>query len=439
MAAEVLIILLLILVNGLFTMGEMAIVSARRARLKHMADQGDAGAKKALDLLSDPTKFLSTVQIGITVVNMLIGTFGGASIADRLAEKLSTFDSVAAYAHPISIAVVVVVISYATLILGELAPKRLALANPESLSSALAGFMGTVSKIAAPFGWALTISTDAVLRLLPVREGQHAPVTDDEIKILMQEGTEAGEFHEGERSIVEMALRLGDRRVSALMTPRTQMDVLDLTDPPDVVLAKILDLGHSRFPVVDGDTANVVGILEVRDLAAASLKGEALDIRALMRQPVYIPDTAPALKALALFKNSGNPVALIVDEYGDIEGLVTLNDVLQALVGEIAEPGDPAEQDAVRRADGSWLIDGMMPVDEVEDLIGTVRLHLPDEDPGTFQTLGGFVMASLKRIPSAGDLFELDGYRFEVMDMDGRRVDKVLVSPVEAAAEGAVS
>jgi putative hemolysin len=408
MAAEVLIILLLILVNGLFTMGEMAIVSARRARLKYMADQGNQGARKALDLLGDPTKFLSTVQIGITVVNMLIGTFGGASIADRLAEKLGTLEPIAAYAHPISIAAVVIV-------------------------------MGTVSKIAAPFGWALTISTDAVLRLLPVREGQHAPVTDDEIKILMQEGTEAGEFHEGERSIVEMALRLGDRRVSALMTPRTQMDVLDLADPPDVVLAKILDLGHSRFPVVEGDTANVIGILEVRDLAAASLKGQPLDIRALMRQPVYIPDTAPALKALALFKNSGNPVALIVDEYGDIEGLVTLNDVLQALVGDIAEPGDPTEQDAVRRADGSWLIDGMMPVDEVEDLIGTVRLHLPDEDAGTFQTLGGFVMASLKRIPSAGDLFELDGYRFEVMDMDGRRVDKVLVSPVETVAEGVAS
>lgn len=433
MEIELSILLLLILINGLFSMGEMALVSARRARLKHLAEQGDGGAKVALELMADPSRFLSTVQIGITVVNVLTGTFGGATLADKLGTYLTKYPSIEPYAHSIAIGVVVIGISYVSLILGELVPKRIALSDPERLSSLLARFMRAVSRIATPAGWFLALSTNLILRLIGARQGPPAPVTDDEIKILMREGTDAGEFHEGERSIVEMALRLGDRRVAALMTPRTQMDVLDLEDPIEENLRKILDIGHSRFPVIEGDSSNVVGVLEVRDLVAASLKGEPLDLRAMVRQPVYIPDTAPALKALESFKGSGNPIALIVDEYGDIEGLVTLNDVLQALVGDIAEPGGDETAEAVRRPDGSWLIDGMMPMDEVQDLIGLSDLEMEEGDASNFQTLGGFILAHMKRIPIASDRFDIHGYTFEVMDMDGRRVDKVLVSPLQEA------
>jgi putative hemolysin len=433
MGIELSILLLLILVNGLFSMGEMAIVSSRRARLKHMAEQGDGGADVALELLADPSRFLSTVQIGITVVNVLTGTFGGATLADEFAHYLEQYPDLQPYAHSIAIAGVVVGISYVSLILGELVPKRIALSDPEKLSASLARFMRVVSRLATPAAWFLALTTDLILRLVRARQGPPSPVTDDEIKILMQEGTEAGEFHEGERSIVEMALRLGDRRVSALMTPRTRMDVLDLDDPIEENLRKILDIGHSRFPVVRGDSSNVVGVLEVRDLVAASLKGDPLDLEGMVRQPVYIPDTAPALKALESFKGSGNPIALIVDEYGDIEGLVTLNDVLQALVGDIADPGGDEDAEAVKRPDGSWLIDGMMPMDEVQDLIGLTDLQLDEDEAATFQTLGGFMLAHLKRIPAPADRFELRGYSFEVMDMDGRRVDKVLVSPMQEA------
>ena len=278
-----------------------------------------------------------------------------------------------------------------------------------------------------PAVWLLARATDLVLSVMPKRRLTTDQVTDDEVKLLMREGAEAGAFHETERNIVEMTLRLGDRRVSALMTPRPQVEFLDVQDSEEVNTAKLLVSHYSRFPLIDGGFEHVLGIVEVKDLLAAPLAGKPIDLRATIRPVLYIPETSPALKALELFKRQGAPMALIVDEYGDIQGLMTLNDLLESLVGDIAGPGGMDERTVVQREDGSWLIDGMVPIDEVFDLIKLDPTQSPEERD--YETLGGFMMAELKRIPQAADAVEIEGFRFEVMDMDGRRVDKVLVVP----------
>ncbi len=433
MVLQLLIVLALIALNGFFAMVEMAVVAARRARLKERAERGDKGAAAALEIAADPTRFLSTVQIGITLVSILTGAFGGTRLGSALAGTLAAIPVLAPYADALGIGLVVIAISLTTLVLGELVPKRLALANPEGLAAALARLMRVLARLAAPLAWVLGRTTEALLRLIPGLPTNRALVTDEEIRVLMREGAEAGHFEEAERAMVEMVLRLGDKRVSALMTPRTQMEVLDLDDPPEETRAKIRSSPHSRFPVIQGSLARVAGFLQTKDLMAATLAGAPFDLRALIRPAVFLPDTQPALKALEMFKRSGVPIALIVDEYGDIQGLVTLTDLLEAVVGDIPESANE-EPDAVRREDGSWLIDGMMPFDAVQDLVGIG--HLEDDDSMTYSTLGGFMMAQLKRIPAIADAVDVDGYRFEVLDMDGRRVDRVLVVPPRSEAQG---
>jgi putative hemolysin len=419
MTLELLIVLLLILLNGLFAMAEMAIVSARRARLKHAANQGDRGAKVALTLAENPGRFLSTVQIGITLIGVLAGAFGGATLSKALAVWLAAeFPAAAEYAEAISIGAVVVSITFLSLILGELVPKRLALSRPEAIASWLARGMALLSRIAGPVVWLLSGAT---------------AVTDEEIKVLMQQGAESGHFHPIEKSIVDMALRLGDRRVSALMTPRTQVEWLDLEDPLEETQQKIRESHYSRFPVAEGGRRHIVGVVEVKDLLAGELAGRGFDVRAAMKPPLYIPESAPALKALETFRRTGAPIALIVDEYGDFQGIVTLEDLLEALVGDLPEPGQQEEPSVTQRADGSWLVDGMLPIDQLKDTIGLARL--PDEDEASYQTVAGLVMDRLRRIPKAADWFEIDDHRFEVVDMDGRRIDKVMVSRKPAARE----
>ncbi|HEY7688124.1 MAG TPA: hemolysin family protein [Dongiaceae bacterium] len=433
MTLEIIIVLLLILLNGLFAMAEMALVSSRRARLKHAADQGDKGAKAALALAESPSRFLSTVQIGITMIGVLAGAFGGATISESIAAWLVQFPQVAEYADPISIGAVVVAITVLSLILGELVPKRLALSRPESISRALARPMTLMSRLAAPAVWLLSAATELVLKLIPIRHGSEPAVTDEEIKLLMQQGTEAGHFHPAEKTIVDMALRLGDRRISAMMTPRTQVEWLDLSDPIEETRQKIRESHYSRFPVAEGGRRNFVGVVEAKDLLAASLDNRPFDLRAAIKPALYIPETAPALKALEIFRETGKPIALIIDEYGDFQGLVTLEDVLVALVGELQAP-DLNEAPAVtERADGSWLVDGLLSIDELKDRIKLVRL--PDEEEASYQTVAGLVMAELRRIPKAGDSFQVAGFEFEVVDMDGRRIDKVLVTRRETADE----
>jgi putative hemolysin len=428
LALQITIVLLLIVANGFFAMAEIALVSARKARLQAIADRGSPGALAAIELKADPSRLLATVQIGITVIAVLSGTFGQATLGERLQMFLQEHWSLAHdLAHAISIAVVVLGISYFSLILGELAPKRIALAHAEPLAAALARVMRALARVGAPIEWFLSTSTDLVLRLLPVRTEGSAPVTDEEIGFMLREGAATGHIHQAETAIVEMALRLGDRRVGAVMTPRTQVEWLDLADPEAENRQKIRDSAHSRFPVVQGGSQQVVGIVHIKDLLAAALDGQPFNLRAVTRPPLYLPNTVTVLRALEVFKTAGEPIALVVDEYGDLEGLVTLQDILEALVGDIPGAGD-VDQRVVRREDGTWLIDGMVGLDELKQVLGLS--HLPGED-ADFHTLGGYMMARLNRVPIVADQITVAGYRFEVVEMEGRRVDRVLVSPVK--------
>ena len=428
LSLQIAILFLLVLLNAIFTMAEMAIVSARKARLQNLAERGHEGARIALELKRDPSRFLSTMQIGITVIAILAGSFGGATLGETFATYLETIPGfIGRYAHAIAIGSVVIVISYVSLIIGELVPKRIALSRPELIASRFARLMRAFSTTMAPAVWLLSTSTDIVLRILPLKPGEQSPVTEEEINLMLREGAAAGHFHVGETTIAQMALRLGDRRISAVMTPRTKVEWLNLADSEDDNKKKILASPHSRFPVIDGDPDAVAGIIQVKDLLLAELAGKPADLRAVLRPPLFLPNTVTALRALEMLKKSGEPMALVVDEYGDFEGIVTLTDIMEALVGDIATPGEEENPPVVTRDDGSWLIDGMVPIDEVKDVI---RLkHLPGEETGDFQTLGGFMMAQVNRVPRVADHFIVEGYRFEVVDMDGRRVDRVLIIP----------
>jgi len=423
------IILLLIIVNGFFAMAEIALVAARNARLRPLAEAGNPGAQAALELKADPSRLLSTVQIGVTVIAVLSGTFGQATLGDTLQGQLESYEGfVARYAHIISMAVVVIGISYFSLILGELVPKRFALVHPERIAAALGRIMRAIARVGAPIEWFLSASTNLVLRLMPLRNQRTAPVTDEEISFMLREGVATGHIPEAETAIVEMALRLGDRRASAVMTPRTQIESLDLDDPEEENRRKIRDSAYSRFPVVQGGSHQVIGIVQTKDLLIAALAGQPFDLRVATRPPLYLPNTVTALRVLEAFKTSGEPMALLVDEYGDLEGLVTQSDILEALVGDIPGSAD-ADQRVVQREDGTWLIDGMVGLDELRQLLGVS--HLPGED-ADFHTLGGYMMARLNRVPMVADRIAAAGYRFEIVKMDGRRVDRVLVSPVKA-------
>jgi putative hemolysin len=428
LSLQIAIVFLLILLNGFFAMAEMAVVSARKARLQHAANLGRDGARVALDLKRDPGRFLSTVQIGITVIGVLASVLSGATLTDTLAQYLETRGGTfAEYATSISFIAVVIVISYFTLVLGELVPKRLALSRPEFIAARLSRLLLVLAKVAHPVERLLSVSSNLVLRIGPGRPSEPPPVTEEEITLMLREATAAGHFQAEETAIVQMVFRLGDRRVSAVMTPRTQVEWLDLDDSEEENRRKIRDSDYSRFPVVVGGPQQVLGIVQVKDLLTALLAGRPFDIRAAVRPPVYLPNTVTALRALEIFKKSGTPMALVVDEYGDFEGVVTLHDILQSLVGDIADPTDAGSQTVVRRDDGSWLVDGMVAIDEIKDLTGLTLL--PGEESGEFQTLGGFLMARINRVPAVGDHITVKGFRFEVVNMDGRRVDRVLVIP----------
>ncbi|HBL11870.1 MAG TPA: hypothetical protein DD379_10770 [Cyanobacteria bacterium UBA11162] len=427
---EIFFILLLILLNGIFAMSEMAIVSARKVRLQQFANQGNIKARRALKLADSPNQFLSTVQIGITLIGTLAGAFGGATLAEKLAIELKrvpiAFFSVNSDA--IALFLVVLTISYLSLVVGELVPKRLALNNPEQIAIGMASPMQVLARITAPAVHLLSYSTDIVLRLLGIGPSTEPEITEEEIKILIEQGTEAGTFEEAEQDMLNRVFRLGDRRVSALMTPRPDIVWLDLEDSSDVNRYKMINCSHTRFPVCQGEIDNVLGVLQVNTLLAQCLAGQGLDLTSSLRSPVFVPESTRVLKVLELFKQSGPHLALVVDEYGIIQGLVTLNDILEAIIGDIPSVDDTDEAQAVQREDGSWLVDGMLPVEEFRQLFDIEEL--PGEQRGNYHTLGGFVITHLGRIPTAADRFEWSGLRFEVMDMDGNRVDKVLVMPI---------
>ncbi len=423
---EILIIIGLILLNGLFAMAELALVAARTSRLQERAMQGSSGALTALRLKDKPEQFLSTIQIGITLIGVLTGAFGGASVAQLLSGHLRGIPLLAPYAEGLSVGIVVVIITYLTLIFGELAPKRLALKNPESMSAALAPWLHRLSRWSTPLVWLLSISTRAVLLLLGNDAIAEPPVSDAEIRLLMDQGTEAGVFEVLESEMVDGVLRLGDQRARSLMTPRHAIVWLNLQDPEAETLHKLRTSGYSRFPVCDGSLDNILGLVYTRDLLTHLLDGDSLDLRATLRQPLYVPEPLPALDLLARFRESPTHVALVLDEYGSVEGLLTLHDVLEGIAGDILSGGIVNGPLAVQRADDSWLLDGDYPADE---LLGLLNLHtLPKREQMGYETVAGLLLALLDHIPHKGERASWDGWQFEVVDMDGLRVDQVLVA-----------
>lgn len=425
-ATAILILLLLILCNGLFALAEMALVSARKARLQEWAQQGNQRARAALDLTATPNRFLATVQIGVTLIGILAGAYGGVTVADNLTTYLARFPALTSAARALAVGIVVAVTTFLSLVLGELVPKRLALGGAERIATVVAGPMRALAWVAAPLVWLLGVSVEGVLRLLRVRPETGAPVSDEEIKILMEQGRAAGVFEETELAMVAQVLRLDNRRVSALMTPRPDLVWLDLEDSPEQLRQQVVASGYSRFPVCRGTLDNVVGILQVKDLLAQGETAWTGDLTALLRPAVFVPETMPVLQVLETFRAAASHIALVVDEYGSVQGLVTMNDVLEAIVGEVASEQETAEPEIVRRADGSYLLDGLLSVDEFKELFHLEAL--PGEERGNYQTLGGFVMTQMGRIPRAGESFDWANLHLEVMDMDGHRVDKVLVT-----------
>lgn len=423
---EVLLILLLIIANGVFAMSEIAIISARRMRLEQRAAEGDRSSQAALNLSETPNRFLSTVQIGITLIGVLAGALGGATLAVPLADLLRGIEPLAPYAGGLAVTLVVLAITYLSLIIGELVPKRMALNNPEGIARAIARPMSFLAMLASPLVRLLSVSTDLVLRIIGVQPTDEPPVTEEEIRGLFAQGTEAGVFEQAEQELIEQVLLLNDRRVNALMTPRPEMTWLDLEAPIEDTKQIIIESPYSRFPVAHGSLDELVGEVQAKDILSYMLSGNAFAIEPNIQTPLYVPEVMPALQALEAFKQSGRPTALVIDEYGSVTGYVTLTDILEAIVGDIPSIDEEEEPEIVEREDGTWLVDGMLPIGEFRDLFGLDEL--PGEEQGLYQTLAGFITSHIGRIPAPADHFLWGDLRFEVMDMDGNRVDKVLVA-----------
>ncbi|ALK09670.1 hemolysin family protein [Blastochloris viridis] len=415
----------LIILNGLLAMSELAVVSSRPARLRMMAERGVPGAERALLLASDPGKFLSTVQIGITLVGVLSGAFSGATIGLRLTDFLLGFGVPSGAADALGVGIVVALITYGSLIIGELVPKQLALSNPEAVAARVAPAMRVLAVVSSPVVALLNKSGKVVLRLLGHDSEIVERVTEEEIKALIAEAESAGVLEPGERQMIAAVMRLGDRPVRAVMTPRPEVDMINLSDDLDTIRADIIASGHSRLPVYDGTPDEVLGVIQAKDLVNSFMDRKPLDIRALVRPALVIPETADALAVVELLGHSPMHIGLVHDEYGYFQGVVTNADILESIVGSLQADAGPAEPDVVRREDGSYLISGTLPVDELSDLIG-----LPLPDNRDYHTIAGFLLDRFGHLPGVGEHIDANGWRFEVVDLDGRRIDKVMVSRV---------
>jgi putative hemolysin len=427
---DLIVILLLIALNGVFALSELAMVSANRARLAVLERKSVPGAALARTLAEDPQRFLPTVQVGITVVSVLSGVYGGSEVAVLITPWLEQVPVLRPVAGSLTLAVVVVVLTYLTLVLGELVPKQLALRQPERVAARMARPLLMMTRLTAPFVWVLARSSGLVLRLLGAHRTAPATVTEEELKALLAEGEQTGVLETEERDMIERVLRLADKPVRAIMTPRTDLAWIDRTDPAKDIAATLKSAPHSRFVVCDRSIDNVVGVVQAKDILDRILDGKDLSIGAALRQPMVMPDTVTALDALERLKSDPLGLALVLDEYGSFEGVVTAADVLEAIVGDVAEAGAGA-MGREAPEDGVMHLDGMMPVDELK-----ARLMLPDlPAEGSYHTLAGLLLALLRRVPRAGDRIVFGGWLFEVTSMDGRRVDRVRASR-EALAEG---
>lgn len=422
---EIIIVLLLLVVNGVFAMAEIAIVSARKSKLAQLAQEGSKNAQAALELAQSPNRFLSTVQIGITFVGIFAGAYGGETIAVNLGNGLKSIPVIAPYSEELGLFIVVAVITYFSLIIGELVPKRLALNNPEKIASLVARPMNTLSSITSPLVSLLGISTEVILRVLGMKPNNQPTVSEEEVRMLIREGARVGIFNLAEKDIVERTLRLGDKKLNTLMTPRKEIVWLDADSSFKTLRSKIAKNPRSHFPVCGDSLDKVIGVVRTEDLLTEFLVEGKIDLKKSLQKPLFVPENMEALKVLELFKKSGIHMALIINEYGSVLGLLSLTDVLEEIVGDIPALNELEEQEIMKREDGSFLVDGLVSIDEFKEHFHIQKL--PGEHSGAFHTIGGFVMNRLGRIPVLGDNFDLDSYYFEVMDMDGNRIDKILI------------
>jgi putative hemolysin len=430
--AELLLVFLLILLNGVFVMSEMAIVSARKVRLQQLANQGDRRAAIALDLTLTPHRFLPTVQVGITLMAILSGARGESAISRILAPILGTWFA-PEYSHPIASIVAIAIITYLTIVIAELVPKQLALNSPEKIASFVAGPIDKIARLSTPIIFALSGSTNFVVKLLGIKPSQEPDITEEEIKVMIEHGTETGMFEESEQDMVEGVLSLGDLKIGALMTPRPDITWINIEDSIAITRQKIIDSDYSRLPVCEGELDRVLGVIHVADLLSQTFRGEELNLTTSLRQPLFIPESTRGLKVLEQFKKFGTHIAMVVDEYGVVQGLVTLHDLFEEIVGDITDINqEPEEPQIIQREDGSWLLDGMLSIEEFLEHFG-----LPDKaiERGNYHTLGGFAIMQLGKIPISGEHFQWRDLRLEIVDMDGKRVDKVLVEIAEVAED----
>jgi putative hemolysin len=411
-------------------MSEIAVVAARKVRLQQRAEEGDEGAQRALDLAHDPEKFLSTVQVGITLVGVFAGAYGGNRLAEPLGARIAEVPQLAPYADNIALALVVTVITVLSLIVGELVPKRIGLNSPELIASWVARPMMVLARIGGPIVAFLTGATNLVLRVFGIKGEAEPNLTEDEIKALISQGAETGAVGITEENIVQRVFQLGDQRVSAIMTPRPDIEWIDVEAGEEELREFLASHSHTQFVVCHGGLDEVLGIVRSADLLPLAFKGARIDLRSLTREALFVPDSMPAVQLLESFRGSHKHVALVMDEYGAVEGLVTVTDLLTAIVGDLPADASEAAGSFVSRADGSWLVEGSAAMEEVMAHFGLDPL--PEDEKGAYQTIGGFVMARLGRVPKAADQFEWGGMKYEVMDMDGRRIDKVLVSKASA-------
>ncbi|MDX2003009.1 MAG: hemolysin family protein [Chitinophagales bacterium] len=432
MFLELLIILLLILINGIFAMSEISLVSARKARLESAAKRGDKNAKRALELQQHPNRFFSTVQVGITLIGILMGIFSGASLTEKFQLWLERWPAFQVYSHSIAITLVVIVITYFSLVLGELVPKRIGLTYPEGISKVMARPMTLLSYITYPFIWLLTQSTDLIIKLLNIKPTSESKVTEEEIKAIIQEGADGGEIEEIEQDIVERVFHLGDRTISSLMTHRADLVWLDSNDPIEVNKEKILEEIHSVYPLCEEELDRVIGLVYIKDLFATNINGAFNELKSYVKEALFIPENVSAYTALERMKEQKKHHALVIDEYGAVQGIITMKDILEALVGDITEFNEE-DYEIIEREDGTWLVDAQLPFYDFVQYFEIENLY--PLDVNDFNTLGGFVLHILEHIPKAGDKFNWKEFIFEIVDMDANRIDKILVSkeqPVEA-------
>ncbi len=429
MGAEILIILALILVNGFFSLSEMAIVSSRKARLRQRAEQGHKGAKLALETAHKPGRFLSTVQIVMTLIGTIAGAFGGATVAAHVAELLVRAGLARDIATTLSFGLVVVATTFMSVVFGELVPKNIALSRPEAIAGFVAYPMRFLSILFSPIVKILSAATELTLRLIGARHGEEPPVTEEEVKILIAQGTETGIFDEREKKMFEGVLYLGDRRVTTFMTPRTEISFIENGDTPEAQLNELLDASkYDNVPLVDGDLDHVIGVVRVKAVLSAIARGTFAGITPFVDQPLFVPESLEALDLFTRFKEMGCHIAIIVDEYGGVAGLVTFSDLANAILGEVTASGLADTPDFVKRADGSFLVDGSLSIDSFCEALGIPR----SDFEGEYETVAGFVLETMGSIPRTGESFLWYTWHFEVVDMDGNRIDKLLVSPVRS-------